>query len=162
MTNKIREYIKEHGRSAARIKFGNKIDDMPINLDGRKIGLLHRYNHTGYQCWVWKATIKHNGQEYSFVDFESQTRCIDWAFRKIEALRKPQFGIMLREAITSSPLTAEHIAEMANCSRYAIYKWMRSESYPPIHTLKRIAAAISPMGHAPMFDMWCDQIELEQ
>jgi DNA-binding phage protein len=162
MTKQIREYIKEHGRTAARMKFGTAIDDKPIYLDGRRIGILHRYKHEQYGCWVWSATIKVNDQEYSFIDFDSQTKCLDWAYKKIDALKRPQFGIMLREAIASSPMTVDAIAKVANCSRYVIFKWMRSESWPPVHTLKRIAAAISPMGYAPMFDVWCDQIELEQ
>lgn len=162
MTQQIREYIKEHGRTAARMKFGNSIDDMPIMIDGRKVGALQRFNHEQYGCWVWLATIEFNHNEYTFIDFENQQACLDWAKRKLEALKNPQFGSMLRQAIASSPLSVEQIAKQANCSRFGIHKWMRSESWPPIHTAKRIAAAISPMGSAPMFDVWCQQIELEQ
>ena len=158
----IREYIKEHGRVAARLKFGNRIDDMPIMIDGRKMGMLSRYLHEQYGCWVWQAAIEFNHQEYIFIDFGSQQNCLDWARRKVDALMNPQFGVMLRQEVASSPLTVEQIATIANCSRYVIFKWMRSESWPPIHTAKRIARAISPMGYAPMFDVWCQQIELEQ
>lgn len=158
----IRQYIKEHGRVAARIKFGDSIDDMPIKIAGVQVGMLSRYHHDQYGCWVWQATVEYNHQEYIFIDFESQQNCLDWAKRKVEALMNPMFGMMLRQEIASSPLTVEQIATAANCSRYVIFKWMRSESWPPIHTAKRIAAAISPMGYAPMFDVWCQQIELEQ
>jgi hypothetical protein len=57
MTRTIREYIKEHGRTAARMKFGNSIDDMPICIDGHKVGVLKRYQHKGYQQWIWEATV---------------------------------------------------------------------------------------------------------
>jgi len=103
-----------------------------------------------------------NAEEYTFIDFDSQTNCIDWAHRKIEALNNPKFGTQLRESIASSPMTVDAISKVANCSRFAIHKWMRSESYPPIHTTKRIAKAISPMGWPMLFDSWCEQIELEQ
>ena len=162
MTQTIREYIKENGRKAARLKFGDRIDDMQLQVDGRKVGLLKRYKHEQYGTWTWEASIVHNGNEYTFIDFDSQTNCIDWAHRKIEALNNPKFGTQLRESIASSPMTVDAISKVANCSRFAIHKWMRSESYPPIHTTNRIAKAISPMGWPMLFDSWCEQIELEQ
>jgi hypothetical protein len=162
MTRTIREYIKEHGRTAARMKFGDRIDDMPICIAGRKVGILKRYKHKGYQQWVWQASVVYKDVEYQYIDFDNQITALDWGYRKIEALENPQFGIMLREQIASSPLTVEQIADIANCSRYVIFKWMRSESYPSITHLQRITRAISPMGWPPLFDAWCSQIEMEQ
>jgi hypothetical protein len=150
MTKQIREYIKEHGRTAARMKFGNSIDDMPIMIDGCKVGVLKRFNHEQYGCWVWQATVQFNQNEYTFIDFQDQQACLDWARRKLDALVNPQFGKMLK------------IATQANCSRYGIHKWMRSESWPPVHTLQRITKAISPMCWSPLFDAWSMQVELEQ
>ena len=161
MTRTQRKYIAEHGMTAARKKFPT-LDDTPIVVNGFRAGVVKRYEHPIYQKWVWQAVIKYKGVIYTNFDFDSQITMIDWAERKINALEKPQFGIMLRETIASTPFTVEQIAEMANCSRYVIFKWMRSESWPPIHTLQRITKAISPSGWPPLFDAWCAQIELEQ
>ena len=162
MTKQIREYIKEHGRTAARMKFGNSIDDMPIMIDGSKVGVLKRFNHEQYGCWVWQATVQFNQNEYTFIDFDDQQACLDWAKRKHDALVNPQFGKMLKQAIAASPLSVEQIATQANCSRFGIHKWMRSESWPPVHTLQRITKALSPMCWSPLFDAWSMQVELEQ
>ena len=162
MTKTIRQYIKEHGRAAARKHFGNSIDDMPIMIDSQQYGVLKRYIHPAHQRWVWEAVVTVNDMTYTFIDFESQIVCLDWAYRKVNALQNPQFALMLKQAISSSPMTIEMVAEASNCSRFSIHKWMRGESYPPVHILQRITMALYPNGWSSMFDAWSLQIEMEQ
>lgn len=162
MTQEIRDYIRRHGRTAARKQFGDVIDNIDIKFDGRTVGVVKRYWHPQFTCYVWEAVLTHEGQTYSHLDFTSSQGCVDWAEQKILALQKPQFKLMLKMAIQSSCTNIQSLAHSIGCSRYTVHKWIRGESYPEVHLLKRICTTLDPVNGETLFQQWSDQIELER
>ena len=162
MTQEIRDYIKRNGRAAARQRFGDIIDNIDIMFDGRVVGVVKKYWHPQYTCYVWEAVLTHEGQVYTHLDFHSSQVCVDWAHEKILAIQDPQFRHMFRAAIQSSPYSIQGLADSVGCSRFTIHKWCRGESYPEIHILKRICTQLDALNGDSLYNKWSNQIEMER
>lgn len=164
MKNEIREFIKENGRVAARKKYGDAIDNIHIDFDGNPNakGLVFRYWHPEFTCYVWKAQLTLNGNVHEFIDFVSSGPCVEWVKNKYNALQLGSFGSWLRYAQLESTLSVDSLAEQIQCSRYVIFKWMRTESYPPAHMLVKLARALKPFEVDATILKWTKQIELER
>ena len=162
MTQEIRDYIKRNGRAAARKRFGDIIDNIDIMFDGRVVGVVKKYWHPQYTCYVWEAVLTHDGQVYTHLDFHSSQVCVDWAHKKILAVQNPQFRHMLRAAIQCRPVSILDLANNIGCSRYTIHKWIRGESYTDVKMLKRLCHALDAVNGDELYDKFSNQIELEQ
>ena len=162
MNKNIRDYIRRHGRTAARKQFGDSIDNIDIYFDGAQVGIVKRYWHPEYTCYVWEAVLTHEGTVYSHIDFHDSQVCVDWAHKTILELQKPKFNIILRATIQASCHSIQGIADIVGCSRFSIHKWIRGESYPDYHYLQAIAQILGAEDGETLFQRWAAQIATEQ
>lgn len=162
MTKNIRNYIKQHGRTAARKKFGQAIDLEPITWEGKEVGTVTREWHSIYCTWTFKAVITWEGVVYSHTSISSLQECKDWAEKKIRCLVRPEFGKALKELIDLSGFTVEDVATEIKCSKGAIYKWIKGQSYPDIPFLLRICKLLAVMDWGDLYHEMSELIELER
>jgi DNA-binding XRE family transcriptional regulator len=140
--SKRRKYIRENGRVQYREMCHRKSPSEEIHLQGVKIGYIHRYWSSVYCTWVWEAQLHYQGRIYSNVDTESKEKMINWAKKKIKALRDPVFPQTLSRLIHRSDYTQEDLADLCGITKGAIAKWISGQSLPSITSLVRISRLI--------------------
>jgi hypothetical protein len=162
MNREIRNYIRQHGRTAARQRYGNIIDQEPINYDGRQVGTIIRHWHPVYCTWTWKATLTHDGTVYTMESLDSRNEVREWAENKITALLTPSFGPHLKSVIEDSGFTHVQVSEALGCSREVLFKWYNGQSYPGVHYLYRLGRLLDPGDSFGMYAKFSQMIDLEK
>lgn len=162
MNEQIRRHIRRNGRTAARSRYGDIIDQEAITHEGTQVGTIFRHWNPVYCAWTWKATITWIGKVYTFESMTSRNEVDTWTSKKITALTTKPFGEYLRGVIGSSGFTIDQVTAHLGCGQAVIYKWYRSESYPDVAFTRRLARLLDPSGDFQLHDTFTTMIDLEK